>query len=444
MKKSGLFIFCLGLIGMMSVSKAGVFNPQTATLKNGMQVVVIPNPISPVVSVGIFYKVGTADDPSSQVGLSHFLEHMMFKGTKVIPAEEFKSIILDKGGVFNAGTDDDFTVYYTNTASSNLESILRLEADRMQNLVFDEKVLEDERQVVLEERRMRQENNPFGLAMEVTQQSLFWYHPYKTPGIGFAHHIKAYTKEALEQHYREWYGPNNAILFIAGDVTLKTALPLIEKYFQDIPARGAPKRQRVEEPDHKGVTMKIATKNRRISLTELNWFFAAPNHRAVAKEHCYPLIILEHILAGNEISRLYRILVEEKHLAVSVKAHYPWKTFDPQPFSLEVVLAPNIEAKILEDAVLGELQKIIEEGVSDAEVKDAKRDLLAVLAFTKDGVHSILEFFFPLAMDLGVEELEAYPDNIERVTPQQVHKAAQLVFGKEPLLQVTVSPEKEK
>lgn len=444
MKRIVIFILYLGFVTMMFAPKAEVFNPQTMTLKNGLQVVVVSNPISPIVSVAILYKVGTADDPQSMVGLSHFLEHMMFKGTKVVSGDEFKSAILSKGGLFNAGTGNDYTFYYTNIGVAHLELALKLEADRMQNLVFDDKVIEDERQVVLEERRMNYENSPFGLAAEVTQQALFWYHPYRTLAIGFPHHIKAYTKEALERHYNEWYGPNNAILFIAGDVKLEVVLPLIEKYFQDIPARGNPKRQRVAEPDHKGVSMKISTKNPRISLTGLTWFFTAPNHRTASQEDFYALIVLEQVLAGSEISRLYRVLVEEKHLAVSVRSQYPGTTFDPQPFYLEVVLAPNVDAKTLEDAVFTEIKKILEEGVSEEELNDAKRDLLAGLVFVKDGIHSILEFFQPLATDFSVQSLESYPEKVEGVTRQQVQKAAQLVLGKEPILEVTVLPEKEK
>ena len=423
-------------------SIAGVFNPQTMTLANGLQVVIVPNPIGPVVSIGVIYKVGTADDPLNIVGISHFLEHMMFRGTKTVSAKEFNRLLLGKGARFNAHTTSDDTVYTIKIASAYLDLALKLEADRMQNLVFDDKLVKAEQAVVMEERLMRLDNNPLGTAHEAALHSLYWYHPYMTPPIGYPHHIRAYTKEALEEHYQKWYGPNNAVLVISGDVTLEQVKPMIEKYFNDIPARPAPKRQRPVEPEHQGVTLEMAFKSPRISLTDVSWYFAAPNYNSPNKEFYYSLLVLQQILAGNDTARLYRHLVEEKHLAVSVNVDYS-PGLDPQPFNLSATLAPGIDPQNLRKAMQEELEALLKDGVTEEELTNAKRDILANLVFAQDGVNAGVYFFEPLAQGFTVEELEAYPDEIKKVTREEIFKAAQFVLAKDPILVITVFPGKK-
>lgn len=428
----------LFLLSCLSAQTA-VFNPQTITLKNGLQVVIVPNPIGPVVSIGVVYKVGTADDPLPIVGISHFLEHMMFRGTKTVSDKEFNSLLLSKGARFNAHTTFDYTAYTIKIASAYLDLALKLEADRMQNLVFDDALVKAEQDIVMEERLMRLDNNPFGPAHEATLHSLFWYHPYMTPPIGYPHHIRAYTREALEDHYQKWYGPNNAILIISGDVTLEQVKPLIEKYFNDIPQRPTPERKRIVEPDHQGVTLDMSFKSPRVRLTNLTWFFAAPNHTSPGKEFYYPLTILQQILAGNDTARLYRHLVEEKRLAVSVNADYS-PSLNPQPFDLSATLSPGVDLETLRNAVDEEIAVLLKDGITEEELNNAKRDLLANLIFAQDGVNAGADFFESLALGFTIEELEAYPEAIKKVTREEVNKAAQFVLGKDPILAVTLFP----
>lgn len=409
---------------------SGIFNPQTKTLSNGLQVIVIPNSMAPIVNVGVLYKIGTADDPSHLVGISHFLEHMMFKGTTTIPTSQFKRIILEHGGDTNASTSFDYTLYDTSIDAGYLELILKMEADRMANLAFTEAEIVSERDVVLEERRMRLDNHPFGQAYETLLRTLNWYHPYGVPPIGYPHHIQAYTYQAVRDHYQKWYVPNNAVLIIAGRTTLEQALPLIEKYFGPLKSRPVPKRERTIEPPHQGITQHIEQINPRNSLVLLNWYYEAPNHRSkVGNQHYYPLIVLTQVLGGNSTTEFYRLFVEEKKLALSLSSSYEWNTYDPQPFSISATLSPGMSVKVFKE----ELKKYLDHllvTISEEEVRKAKKDLLAQLAFLRDGNSNSLEVFTALSSGLTIEQIEGWAQSIESVTPQQVLEAAKAVLGK--------------
>ena len=429
-------IFLLILTGQ---TMAGVFNPQMKTLSNGLQVIVIPNTMAPIVSVGVLYKVGTADDPSDITGISHFLEHMMFKGTTSVPTAEFKRIILEHGGETNALTSFDYTLYHTDIAVEYLELILKMEADRMANLAFTEKEVAAERDVVLEERRMRLDNHPFGQAYETLLRALRWYHPYGVPPIGHPYHIQNYTYQAVRDHYHKWYTPNNAVLMIAGKTTLEQVLPLVEKYFGGLNARPVPERIRIAEPSHQGITQHIEQKNPRNSLILLNWYYEAPNHRSDLSQHCYPLMVLSQVLGGNSTTDFYRFFVEDKKLALNISSSYDDTSYDPQFFSLSATLAPNMDVNIFKKELALYLQKLLAT-ISDAEVEKAKRDLLAQLAFMRDGNKNSLMVFTSLAAGLTVEQIEKWGDSIKAVTAEQVLTAARIVLGKPALVTMDLYP----
>jgi zinc protease len=413
-----------------------------------LQVVVVQNHLAPVVSVALIYKVGTADDPLGMHGLSHFLEHLMFKGTKDIPSNQFKKIITSHGGIINAFTTPDLTAYTCDISLEFLDFYLKLEADRMQNLVMDPKEVKAEQQVVLEERLMRLDNNPFGVAYEALLRATFWYHPYGIPAIGYPQHITAYTRDAAYEHYKKWYSPNNAILVVAGDITLEALKPMVEKHFGCVPSRPLPPRQRIEEPDHHNVTLTLEQENPRISQVNISWNYAAPNHRSPNSEHYYPLIILTQVLGGNDTSRLNRIFVEDQKIAVSAHCSYDNDGYDPETFSFSATLAPDAKLMSLRTAIDRQIQDVIEKGITDAELADAKRDLLAALAFARDGNNSSVMAFTRLAVGFTVEQIEDWPNKINAVTAVQVHEAAKFVFSKNPVAIMVVYPhgykEKEK
>jgi zinc protease len=422
-------------------SASGIFNPTITKLSNGLQVVLVQNRLAPVVSISLIYKVGTADDPHSMHGLSHFLEHLMFKGTKDVPADQFKKLISSKGGSINAFTTPDMTAYICDIAVEHLEFFLKLEADRMQNLLMDPKEVEAEKKVVQEERSMRLDNNPFGLAYEALLLSTYWYHPYGIPAIGYPQHIEAYTRDAAYAHYKKWYGPNNAILVVAGDVTMKVLKPLVEKHFGSIPPISVPPRNRVKELDHAGITISIDQESPRISLINVNWSYRSPTHLSEGSKHYYPLIILAQVLGGNATSRLYRTLVEEHKIAVEASCSYDDESLDPQTFSLTATLAPHTELSTLKDEVEAHILEIVEKGITDKELADAKRDILASLAFARDGNHSSVMAFRRLGVDFTVEEIEDFPNQINAITATQAHEAAQEILGKNPIAIMTVYPQ---
>lgn len=420
---------------------SGIFNPTITTLSNGLQVVLVQNRLAPVVSLSLIYKVGTADDPQGMHGLSHFLEHLMFKGTKDVPADQFKKLISSKGGVINAFTTPDITAYICDIAVEHLEFILKLEADRMQNLVMDPKELEAEKKVVQEERSMRLDNNPFGLAYEAVLLSTYWYHPYGIPAIGYPQHIAAYNREATYAHYKKWYAPNNAVLVVAGDISMEILKPMVEKHFGSIPPLSISPRSRVQELDHAGITISIDQESPRISLINVDWIYRSPSHLSKGSEHYYPLTVLAQVLGGNSTSRLYRTLVEENKVAVEASCSFEAECLDPSTFSLTATLAPHTELSALKDYVEAHILEVVEKGITDQELVDAKRDILAGLAFARDGNNSSVMAFKRLGVGFTVEQIEDFPNRINAVTSAQVHEAAKEILGKNPIAIMTVYPQ---
>lgn len=433
-------ISCISLL-FMGQAMAGIFNPQTFTLPNGLQVVLIQNHMAPVVSVSVCYKVGTADDPVGKIGISHFLEHLMFKGTKSISGDEFKKTVLRNGGVFNAFTGGDFTVYESSISTQYLDLILKLEADRMQNLSFSKEDVLSELKVVLEERLMRLDNNPLGQAYEALLRALYWHHSYGIPAIGYPYHIKGYTYEDALLHYRTWYAPNNAFLVISGDLKLETLKPLVEKHFNAIPKKEIPLKNRTPEPSHAGITTHLEQENPRHSLVSVYSYFEAPNYRMGKTENFYPLIALSKILGGNTTARLYRILVEEQKIAVSVDCSYNSSSLDPEPLSIEMTLAPNVNLEAAKKALESLLKDVVSKGITLEELENCKRDIVAALAFARDGNDTSVAAFYNLAVGFTIDDIETWPDKIKVLTIDQVNKAAKDVLGAAPIVTLTIYPQ---
>lgn len=426
----------------VSTTVAEVYKPKTATLDNGLQVVVIENHLAPIASLGLYYKIGTADDPIKMVGISHFLEHLMFKGTKNVPAGEFKKKITSKGGNINAYTSFDITAYISTIAINDLPMVLKLEADRMANLIFNEQETKAEQKVVMEERRMRMDNNPLGSAHEVFLRALYRYHPYGIPPIGYPQHIEAYTNEAAKDHYHTWYKPNNAILVISGDVKMENILPIIKQYFGPLKKGQIPERTRVQEPDSSCIEQYLNIQNPRVSYTSIDWNYKAPNHTSEGKEHYYPLIVLAQILGGNEISRLYRELVDNKKLCIEASADYTILSINPMYFSISATLNPTKNLEDVKQAIAQIIANLLKDGIKEDELKAAKRDLLAGIAFARDGNEEAVKAFAGLAYGFSVDDLESWPQKIEAVTVDQVNRAAQAILKKGSFVTTVVSPDK--
>lgn len=417
-----------------------VFNPQSFTLKNGLQVILVENHLAPVVSIALTYKIGTADDPSDMVGLSHFLEHLMFKGTKEVPNGEFTQRIISKGGNINAHTTPDYTCYTCDISVEHLEMILKMEADRMSNIIFNENETKAEQKVVMEERKMRLDNNPLGPAHETVQRALHKYHPYGIPPIGYPQHILAYTNEAIEQHYKKWYTPNNAVLLISGDITLNELKPLVEKYFAPIPSRPIPARERPQDPDDSGIEQFIKIENPRVSYVGVDWYFRTPKYTTKNLTQMYAISILAQILGGNATSRLYKDLVDTRHLALDANVHQGI-SIDPEHLEISATLHPEHKIENLKKAVEEHLTNIATHGITDEELVRAKRDLLADLAYARDGNSGAIEAFRSIAFGFSIDEIEAYPDRINAITKDQVNQVAKTYLGRRPSVVTETYPD---
>ncbi|MEE8144082.1 MAG: pitrilysin family protein, partial [Kiloniellales bacterium] len=278
-----------------TAAQAKIFEPETFTLDNGLQVVVITNRRAPIVTHMLWYKVGAADEPAGRSGIAHFLEHLMFKGTEALGPGEFSQIIARNGGRENAFTSYDYTGYYQTVASDRLEIVMKHEADRMTNLKLTDELVLPEREVVLEERRSGVDREPSSQLSEALRAALFLNHPYRLPVIGWEDEIHALTKDDAVTFYRRWYAPNNAVLIVAGDVSTDEVRRLAETYYGPIPAREIPLRQRPQEPPQLAAR-RVVLENPRVRQPSITIRYLAPSYNAGQSEHAYALQVLDQIL----------------------------------------------------------------------------------------------------------------------------------------------------
>ncbi|ARJ64413.1 zinc protease [Magnetospirillum sp. ME-1] len=423
---------CALLLGALLAAvpaRAGVFDPATFTLSNGMQVVVISNHRVPIVSHMVWYKVGAADEEAGKSGIAHLLEHLMFKGTPSVPPGEFSKIVARNGGRDNAFTSSDYTGYYQNVAADKLELVMRMEADRMRNLVLDEANFRTERDVVLEERRSRTDNNPGALLHEQMEAALYLNSPYRRPIIGWPDEIAALSLDDALAFYRRWYAPNNAILVVAGDVTAETVRPLAETYYGTIPRADTPPRARTEEPPHRA-ERRITLKDGRVAQPSWSRLYLAPSLGAGDRDLAYPLEVLADLVGDGATSRLYRSLVVEKGAAAAISTSYDPVAVGRTAFHVAASPRPGVPLDKLEALIEQELARIVKEGFSAAEVERSKARLRASAVYGRDSLHTGAQTLGQaLASGLSVDEVEAWPERIKAVTPEQVAKAAAAVFN---------------
>lgn len=411
-----------------AASLAGVFNPKTFTLINGMQVVVVENHWAPVVTHMVWYRVGSADEDPGETGIAHFLEHLMFKGTKTRKPGEFSAIVARNGGRENAFTSADYTGYFQTISADRLELVMEMEADRMTNLAVTDKEVELERLVVLEERRSRIDNNPGAVLGEHINGALFLNHPYRNPVIGWEHDIRALDIDRILAFYKRWYAPNNAILVVAGDITMEKLRPLAEKYYGKIPARPPVVRSRAKEPPQKAAR-RVVLRDKRVRQPSWRRTFVAPALQWGDKAHVYPLEILSDILGGGASSRLYRRLVVENKLAVSSGAYYSGDGRGPGRFVFYASPRGATAMETLERAIEAEIAEIVESGVTENEVRQAKNRMLAEAVYARDSLSGGARALgAALASGLNIDDVEKWPERIDAVTPAQIQAAARALF----------------
>jgi zinc protease len=412
-----------------SLSHAAVFNPQTATLDNGMQVVLVENHRAPVVTHMVWYKVGSADEPEGVSGIAHFLEHLMFKGTDDIAPGDFSKIVARNGGNDNAFTTWDYTGYFQNIARDRLDLVMKMEADRMVNLQLSDEVVLPERDVIIEERRSRLDNNPGSLLGEQMRASLFMAHPYGRSIIGWTNEMEQLSTEDALAFYRDWYAPNNAILVVAGDITMDELMPLAEQYYGVIPAGDVKTRNRLKEPVQHA-PRKVTMRDPRVGQASMSRYYLAPSYNTENASDAAPLQVLSEIIGSGTTSRFFKALVLDQSIASSVGTFYDPVAVDLASFGLYAVPRDDLELAELEEAVDAQIADVIANGVTEDELTRAQQKLLDGAVFARASLSAGARVLGKsLAVGLSVDQVESWPDRISAVTLDQVNAAAKRVFN---------------
>ena len=418
-------LVALSSMALFSYSgRTAVFNPETYTLSNGMQVVVVTNRSAPAVVHMVWYKVGAADEPRGQSGIAHFLEHLMFKGTKYTPPGEFSKIVARNGGTDNAFTSQDFTAYYQKVARSKLELVMKLEAERMTKLVLTDKEVLPERDVVLEERSSRTDNSPAAQLFEAQQTALYLNHPYRHPVIGWEHEIRELSTENALRFYKKFYVPNNAILIVSGDVSLEEIKPLAEKYYGSIPVGPEILRTRSVEPKHRAAR-RVSLSSAQVRQPSLSRIYITSCYRTAKKREAYALQVLAEILGGGTSSRLYRSLVLDKKKAISASVWYNPTALDYGEFGISVTPRDNLSLAQIEKALDKELLEIKTKSVSSDEIRRAAKRLTAEAVYAQDSLMAAPNIIGrALTTGQSLEDLEEWPERIMSVRVSDVVAAA--------------------
>src|SRR6266480_2444146 len=401
--------------------------PATFALGNGLQVVVIPDHRTPVVTQMIWYKVGSADETPGKSGLAHFLEHLMFKGTSKHPAGEFSQTVLRIGGNENAFTSSDYTGYFQRVPREQLARMMAFEADRMTGLILKDENVLPERDVVLEEFNMRVANNPEARLTEQMMAALYLNHPYGRPVIGWRQEIEQLDREDALAFYKRFYAPNNATLVIAGDVDAKDVRPLAERTFGEVaPQPAIPvKRLRPQEPEP-AASRTVTLSDPRVEQTSVRRYYLVPSAATAAAGESPALDVLAQLMGGGSNSYLYRALVVDSPLAVSAGAGYTGTSLDPTQFMISASPKPGVEFSQIEQAIDSVISEDGQNAARSEDLERVKTQLIAEAIYAQDNQATLARWYGgALTTGLSIDDLRSWPDRIRAVTAEQVRDAAQ-------------------
>jgi zinc protease len=388
-------------------------------LPNGLKVILLENNKAPVITFQIWYRVGSRNETHGKTGLSHLLEHMMFKGTERVGAEEFSRIISENGGRYNAFTSKDFTAYFEKLSVDRIQVALDLESDRMQNLILREGDFLTERNVVMEERRLRTEDNPKAYLMEQLGTTAFQLQPYRWPIIGWMEDLARLSPEDAGAYYRTHYKPANAFIVVVGDFKKEDLLPRIERAFGSIPKRATPDQDRPIDPPQSGERRIIV--KREAQLPFLIKAFHVPNLR---EPDSYVLEVIATLLSGGKSSRLYRSLVREKRLVLSIEADHSLLSRDPDLFQIAAEPLPGQDVHEVEKAVDQELARLHKEPVAEYELEKAKNQLEASHIFGRDSLFYQAMILARHEIALSWRAVDDYIQSIRKVTTGDIRRVA--------------------
>jgi len=410
------FVYCFSV----PLSEAGLREQVFETfLPNGLKVILLENHKAPLVTFQVWYRVGSRNEAWGKTGLSHMLEHMMFKGTEKTGPEDFSRIIQENGGNLNAFTSYDYTAYFENLSEDRIHVAIDLEVDRMQNLVLREEDFRTERMVVMEERRMRTEDNPQAVLIEQIMATAFQIHPYRWPIIGWMEDIARFTLEDLKTYYRTYYNPVNAFLVVVGDFKKEELLSKIEKAFGSYPKGVAPNQNRDKDPPQIGERRILVKKEAQLPFLVMGYH--VPNLR---EQDSYVLEVTATLLSGGKSSRLYQSLVREKRLVLSAEADHSLVYRDPSLFTLSADLLPGKEVAEVEKAFDQEIERLQKEVVGKQELEKAKNQIEASFIFGQDSLFYQALLLARHEIALSWRAIDDYLPSIRKVTPEDIQRVA--------------------
>jgi zinc protease len=434
-----LFLF------LMFTQLAGAANSDADThefmLNNGLKLIVREDHRAPTVAHMVWYRAGSMDEVNGRTGVAHVLEHMMFKGTEKVKAGEFSRLVAAVGGRENAFTSRDYTAYFQQVEKSKLDEVIKLEADRMSNLNFDDAEFLKEIQVVMEERRLRTEDNPSSLLNESLMATAYMSSPYRHPIVGWMNDLQNMKASDARDWYRSWYKPNNATVVISGDVDAKQVLSVVEKYYGAIAAQELPVRKPQIEPPQKGikqVQVKAPADSPQLAMA---WKVPRLEPGKLDDVEPYALELLTAVLDGYDNARLNRVLVKQEKVVNDVGVGYDMVSRGPELFLIKVSLA---KGKTIEQAQLSirrALEQLKQKGILDSELKRIKVRILSEQIYKRDSI-------FGQAMEIGSTEMAGFSwrdinymlDKMQTITPEQVQAVAKKYLVDEGLTIAVLDP----
>jgi zinc protease len=416
-----LFLFfsgCAHTVKNLTTEKEGTLYKEV--LPNGLKVFALKDPNAPMAVFQIWYNAGSIHEQVGRTGLGHLLEHMMFKGTPKYGPKEFSKLVSRAGGVDNAGTSKDYVYYHQKLAPDKLYISIELEADRMSNLIMDPKETLSERDVVMEERRMRYDDDPQSAVYEEVMSTAFKNNPYRWPVIGWMEDLKRITRDDIYSYYRQYYVPDNAMIIVAGNINVDEIMGKIEKAFGSIPAGSRISDPDIGEPEQFGERRSYIKKE--AELPYVLCAYRAPN---MASEDSYALEVLATVLSGGKSSRIYKSLIDEKRIALSADASYSSLEKYPSLFYLDATALPGKSIDEVEKALYEEVEKMKKEPPDEREVQKAKNQIEAGFLMQQDSLFFQAQVIAMFEM-LGDWKLkDRYFEGIRKVTPQDVQRVAQ-------------------
>ena len=430
--RAGLAAFALSLSLVPMALWAQQEGVTTFELDNGMQVVVVEDNRAPVVQHMVWYRAGSADEPVGSSGVAHFLEHLLFKATDTLADGELSATVSANGGRDNAFTSYDYTAYYQRVAADRLELMMQMESDRMRNIRFTDANVATERDVIIEERNLRTENNPRALFSEQMNAAQYLNHRYGVPIIGWMHEMESLDKEDALGFYNTYYYPNNAILVVSGDVEAEEVKRLAEIYYGVIPANpDLPERVRSQEPPQ-NAERRLVFRDARVAQEYVSRSYLAPERDPGDQTAAAALTLLAEVLGGGQTSYMTEKLQFDEQKAVFSGAYYRGTSLDDTTFDVVLVPVPDLSLQEAEAAMDEVLAQFLIDGVDPEQLERIKYQLRASEIYERDDVDRIARRYgAAMAVGLGVADIQKWPDILQAVTAEDIMQAARAVFDRD-------------